>query len=97
MLSKLISSKISKISKMTKFMSTRKAKIIDVHTHMYYPNYVNILKNRKNIPNIINVEGQDVEVRDIGPQKEEVNTGAMEIIAVIQSEIDDVFNEVVRQ
>tara|TARA_B100001105_G_C22361842_1_gene430708 strand:- start:220 stop:1311 length:1092 start_codon:yes stop_codon:yes gene_type:complete len=59
MLSKLISSKISKISKMTKFMSTRKAKIIDVHTHMYYPNYVNILKNRKNIPKIINVEGQD--------------------------------------
>ena len=32
---------------------------IDVHTHMYLPKYMEILKKRTIIPKVITVEGQD--------------------------------------
>lgn len=32
---------------------------IDVHTHMYLPSYMNVLRKRTEIPRVINVQGQD--------------------------------------
>ena len=34
-------------------MTKNVIKIIDVHTHMYYPKYMNLLRKRTNIPKII--------------------------------------------
>ena len=32
---------------------------IDVHTHMYLPSYMDVLKKRTEIPRVVTVEGQD--------------------------------------
>ena len=43
---------------------------IDVHTHMYTPKYMKILRNRTNIPRIINVNNEDRLVILPGEDKE---------------------------
>lgn len=40
-------------------MSSLAAPAIDVHTHMYYPGYMDILKKRSDIPKVLTVGGED--------------------------------------
>lgn len=45
-----------------RFMTTSmkpRGKAIDVHTHMYLPSYMNVLRKRTEIPRVINVGGED--------------------------------------
>ena len=39
--------------------STGGSGAIDVHTHMYLPSYMEVLKKRTEIPRVVTVEGQD--------------------------------------
>jgi predicted TIM-barrel fold metal-dependent hydrolase len=43
---------------------------IDVHTHMYTPKYMNILRKRTDIPRVINIDGSDRLVILPGEDKE---------------------------